>query len=109
MEGDCKVRPGALEETKEGPEDSIVQPATHPWNTNCFFALPFDCIARMSLEKFKKFIAARLGADPSSLEFYSLGNLLEGEDIPLWRRPLAYIVPGALLQMRRRRIVPDEQ
>ena len=37
----------------------------------------------MSLEKFKKFIAARLGADPSSLEFYSLGNLLEGEDIPL--------------------------
>ena len=99
---------GAWRKKKE-PLTCIVQPATHPWNTNCFFALPFDCIARMSLEKFKKFIAARLGADPSSLEFYSLGNLLEGEDIPLWRRPLAYIVPGALLQMRRRRIVPDEQ
>ena len=79
------------------------------WTTSCFVAFPFDSIATMTLKQFKTFIAARLGADPRVLDFYSLGNLLEGEDTPLWRRRLAYVVPGALLQMCMRRAGPDEQ
>ena len=82
-----------------------INSATHPWNTSCFFALPFDRVCRMTLSQFKEHIAARLGGD-TRIDFYSIGNKLEGEETELWRH--SYVVPGALIEMRRRRVVSSE-
>ena len=54
----------------------------------------------MTLGQFRVFIASRLGADRDVFDFYSLGNKLKGEATQMWR--LSYVVPGALLQMRKR-------
>ena len=55
----------------------------------------------MTLSQFKEQTATRLGVEPDSFDFYSLGNKLEDEESELWTQP--YVVPGALLEMRRRR------
>ena len=60
----------------------------------------------MLLGEFKKYIATRLGGDSGLIDFYSLGNKLEGDDTELWKH--SYVVPGALIQMSRRRIVSTE-
>ena len=83
-----------------------INSATHPWNTSCFFALPFDKVCRMFLKEFRDYIAARLGGDLGLIDFYTLGNKLEGEETELWRH--SYVVPGALIEMRRRRVVSSE-
>ena len=54
----------------------------------------------MTLKEFKENIATRLGGDPALIDFYSLGNILEGEETELWRH--SYVVPGALIEMRLR-------
>ena len=54
----------------------------------------------MTLYKFKEYIAANFGGDAGMIDFYSLGNKLEGHDTELWKH--SYVVPGALIQMRRR-------
>ena len=53
----------------------------------------------MLLGEFKEYIASRLGGDSELIEFYSLGNKLEGENTEMWRH--SYVVPGALIEMRR--------
>ena len=58
----------------------------------------------MLLSEFKDFIATRLGSDSDLIDFYSLGNKLEGENTEMWRH--SYVVPGALIEMRRKRIKP---
>ena len=60
----------------------------------------------MTLSQFKEHIAARLGGDLGLIDFYTLGNKLEGEETELWRH--SYVVPGALIEMRRRRVVSSE-
>ena len=59
----------------------------------------------MTLRQFTEHIAARLGGD-TRIDFYSIGNKLEGEEAELWQH--SYVVPGALLEMRRRRVVSSE-
>ena len=54
----------------------------------------------MTLKEFKEYIATHLGGDASWIDFYSLGNKLEGEETELWRH--SYVVPGALIEMRLR-------
>ena len=54
----------------------------------------------MTLSQFKEHTATRLGVEPESFDFYSLGNKLEDEESELWTQ--SYVVPGALLEMRRR-------
>ena len=62
----------------------------------------------MTLSQFKEHIAARLGGD-TRIDFYSIGNKLEGEEAELWELwQHSYVVPGALLEMRRRRVVSSE-
>ena len=60
----------------------------------------------MLLGEFKEYIATRLGGDSGLIDFYSLGNRLEGDDTELWKH--SYVVPGALIQMSRRRIASTE-
>ena len=57
--------------------------------------MPFDRVCRMLLKEFREYIAARLGGD-TRIDFYSIGN------------KHSYVVPGALLEMRRRRVVSSE-
>ena len=78
-----------------------------PWNTSCFFAQPFDRVCRMTLSQFKEHTATRLGVEPDSFDLYSLGNKLEDMESELWTQS-SYVVPGALLEMRRRRVVSSE-
>ena len=68
--------------------------------------MPFDCVCRLTLNQFKEYIAARLGGDPSLIDFFSLGIKLDGHDTELWKH--SYVVPGALIQMSTRRIQSTE-
>ena len=60
----------------------------------------------MTLSQFKEHTATRLGVDPDSFDLYSLGNKLEDMESELWTQ--SYVTPGALLEMRRRRVVSSE-
>ena len=60
----------------------------------------------MTLSQFKEHTATRLGVEPDSFDLYSLGNKLEDMETELWTQ--SYVVPGALLEMRRRRVVSSE-
>ena len=60
----------------------------------------------MTLSQFKEHTATRLGVEPDSFDLYSLGNKLEDMESELWTQ--SYVVPGALLEMRRRRVVSSE-
>lgn len=60
----------------------------------------------MTLNQFKEYIAERLGGDPGVIDFYCLANKLERDDTELWKH--SYVVPGALIQMSRRRVMSTE-
>ena len=60
----------------------------------------------MTLSQFKEHTATRLGVEPDSFDLYSLGNKLEDMESELWTQ--SYVTPGALFEMRRRRVVSSE-
>ena len=59
----------------------------------------------MTLSQFKEHIAARLGGD-TRIDLYYIGDKLEDEESELWTQ--SYVTPGALLDMRRRRVVSSK-
>ena len=60
----------------------------------------------MTLSQFKEHTATRLGVEPDSFDLYSLGNKLEDMESELWTQ--SYVAPGAVLEMRKRRVASSE-